>query len=96
MCLENVDLQIISCILNFDEALKCLTALRCNAGEIAPILYLASQTKYSMCRYRMFIKYCVFPSNVIIFLNSASSAAPLVFALPLTKRGNQARPESGI
>ena len=31
----------------------------------------------------MFIKYGVFPENVVIFLNSASSAAALVFDLPL-------------
>ena len=31
--------------------------------------------------YRVFIKYCVFPENVVIFLNSASSAAALVFYL---------------
>ena len=30
----------------------------------------------------MFIKYCVSPYNVTIFLNSASSAAALVFYLP--------------
>ena len=30
-------------------------------------------------RYRVFIKYCVFPLN---FLNAASSAAALVFYLP--------------
>ena len=30
----------------------------------------------------MFIKYCVFPWNFVIFLNSASSAAALVFYLP--------------
>ena len=33
--------------------------------------------------YRVFIKYCVFPQNVVIFLISASSAAVLVFDLPL-------------
>ena len=32
--------------------------------------------------YRVFIKYCVFPKNFVIFLNSASSAAALVFYLP--------------
>ena len=32
--------------------------------------------------YRVFIKYCVFPENVVIFLNSASSVAALVFYLP--------------
>ena len=32
--------------------------------------------------YRVFIKYCVFPQNVVIFLNSVSSAASLVFYLP--------------
>ena len=32
--------------------------------------------------YRVFIKYCVFSSAVVIFLNSASSAATLVFYLP--------------
>ena len=34
--------------------------------------------------YRVFIKYCVFLSNVVIFLNSASSAAALVFYLPFS------------
>ena len=51
--------------------------------------------------YRVFIKYCVFPWNVVIFLNSASVAAALVFDLPLcthtdTTEGNRERPESGI
>ena len=32
--------------------------------------------------YRVFIKYCVFPKNVVIYLNSASSAAALVFYMP--------------
>ena len=32
--------------------------------------------------YRVFIKYCVFPKNFVIFLNSASSAEALVFYLP--------------
>ena len=34
--------------------------------------------------YRVFIKYCVFPQNDLIFLNSASSAVALVFYLPLS------------
>ena len=34
--------------------------------------------------YRVFIKYCVFPLSVVIFLNSASSAAALVFYLSLS------------
>ena len=34
--------------------------------------------------YRVFIKYCVFPQNVVIFLNSVSSAAALVFYLPFS------------
>ena len=33
--------------------------------------------------YRVFIKYCVFSLKFVIFLNSASSAAALVFDLPL-------------
>ena len=33
--------------------------------------------------YRVFIKYYIFPENVVIFLNSASSAAVLVFDLAL-------------
>ena len=33
-------------------------------------------------KYRVFIKYCFFPYNVVIFLNSVSSAAALVFYLP--------------
>ena len=32
----------------------------------------------------VFIKYCVFPINVVIFLNSAISAAALVFYLPFS------------
>ena len=32
--------------------------------------------------YRVFIKNCVFPQKVVIFLNSVSSAASLVFYLP--------------
>ena len=42
----------------------------------------------NMYIYRVFIKYCVFHSNVVIFLNSASSAA--------APRENKERPESGI
>ena len=40
-----------------------------------------------------------FPENVVIFLNSASSAEVLVFDLPLcthTDRENRERPGSGI
>ena len=36
-----------------------------------------------MFMYRVFIKYCVFSYYVVTFLNSASSAAALVFDLPL-------------
>ena len=32
--------------------------------------------------YRVFIKYCVFSLNFVIFLNIASSAAALLFYLP--------------
>ena len=32
--------------------------------------------------YRVFMKYCVLPGNFAIILNSASSAAALVFYLP--------------
>ena len=39
-------------------------------------------TYFSVRKYRVFIKYCFFTSNVVIFLNSASSAAALVFYLP--------------
>ena len=52
--------------------------------------------------YRVFNKYCVFSLKFLIFLNSASSAAALVFYLPgvcvhtLTPRENRERPESGI
>ena len=53
--------------------------------------------------YRVFIKDCIFPQNVMIFLNSASSdAAALVFYLPSgdpsmqLERENRERPESGI
>ena len=33
-------------------------------------------------RYKVVIKYCVFPYNFVIFLNSVSSAAALEFYLP--------------
>ena len=44
-------------------------------------LYVYIVLKYTFT-YRVFIKYCVFPQNVVIFLNSVSSAASLVFYLP--------------
>ena len=51
-------------------------------------------------RYRVLIKYCVFPEIFVIFLNSASSAAALVFYLvcvhTLTLRENRERQESRI
>ena len=34
--------------------------------------------------YRVFVKCCFFPKNVVIFLNSASPAAALVFYLPFS------------
>ena len=43
----------------------------------------------------MFIKYCVFPKNVMIFLNSASSAAVLVFDLPLCTQLTPMETEKG-
>ena len=48
--------------------------------------------------YRVFIKYCVFSSAVVIFLNSASYDAALVFDLPLcTHTDTEGKPrESGI
>ena len=47
--------------------------------------------------YRVFIKYCVFPYNVAIFLNSASSAAVLVFNLPLcTHTDTDGKPREAI
>ena len=68
--------------------------------------YFAGQKLTAMdcelCMYRVFIKYCVFSLIFVIFLNSASSAAALVFYLPivsvhtLTPRENRKRPESGI
>ena len=36
----------------------------------------------SVSLYRVFIKYCVFPKNFVIFPNSASSAEALLFYLP--------------
>ena len=55
-------------------------------------------------KYRVFIEYCAFSLNVVIFLNSASSAAALVFYLSFsgpstmvyTPKKNRERPESGI
>ena len=48
--------------------------------------YFAGQKLTAMdcelCMYRVFIKYCVFSLIFVIFLNSASSAAALVFYLP--------------
>ena len=39
-------------------------------------------TSHTIFIYRVFIKYCVFSLKFLIFLNSASSAASLVFYLP--------------
>jgi len=45
--------------------------------------------------YRVFIKYCVFSKDIVIFLTSASSSAALVFYLPLcTHRGKTERGQS--
>ena len=41
-----------------------------------------SKQQAAQHRYRVFIKYCVLSFNFLIFLNSASSAAALVFYLP--------------
>ena len=61
---------------------------------------LFPETTAYLIIYRVFIKYCVFPKKVLIFLNSASFAAVLVFDLPLctqlTPMENRERPESGI
>ena len=46
-----------------------------------PKQYVFYMLKCNM--YRVLIKYCAFPLNVVIFLNSASSAAVLVFDLSL-------------
>ena len=43
------------------------------------LLYL-----FNYQRYRVFIQYCLFPLKFWIFLNSASSAAALVFYLPFS------------
>ena len=40
------------------------------------------QIIFVLAKYRVFIKYCVFPYNFLNFLNSACSAAALVFYLP--------------
>ena len=64
--------------------------------------YIGAFVRSHVGTYRVFIKYCVFPLVFVIFLNSASSAAALVFYLPgvcvhtLTPRENRERPESGI
>ena len=59
------------------------------------------QLRTETITYKVFIKYCVFPKNFVIFLNSASSAAALVFYLPvcvhtLTPREKKERQESEI
>ena len=48
--------------------------------------------------YRVFIKYCVIPYNFLNFLNSAHSAAALVFYLPgvCTHTDIEKKTESGI
>ena len=42
-------------------------------------------------RYRVFINYCVFSLNFFDFLNSASSAAMLVFYLPVVCTHNDTK-----
>ena len=49
-----------------------------------------------LCSYRVFIKYCFF-SYFVIFLNSASSAAVLVFDLPwCTHTDTERKPREAI
>ena len=57
---------------------------RINISQFLKLLFLnAPKTRGNpRAQYRVFIKYCVFPYNFVIFLNSASSAAALVFYLP--------------
>ena len=67
--------------------------------EVASSLFTAGVAnilgKAPVIIYRVFIKYCVFSLKFGIFLNSASSAAALVFYLPCvcTSREKRERPE---
>ena len=70
--------------------------------RIGCVLLICAFMCISMCQkiyiYRVFIKYCVFSLKGCNFLNSASSAAALVFYLPLsgpsTHRGKTERGQS--
>ena len=57
----------------------------CVANVMFTLIFLFRNYKYvegKTIRYRVFLRYCVFFLNFVIFLNSASSAAALVFYLP--------------
>ena len=56
----------------------CLFAHACGFKCDRPI----ADGHLSVFMDRVFIKYCIFPENFVIFLNSVSSAAALVFYLP--------------
>ena len=73
---------------NLYTKLFCILLLWTAVGHFNPALSAAflmasCLLQASQLLYRVFIKYCVFPQNGVIFLNSASSATALVFYLPL-------------
>ena len=49
--------------------------------ELNELVEISRQAAENRSIYRVFIKCCVFPLNVVIFLHSASSAAALVLSL---------------
>ena len=76
--------------------------MRRSLQNCKPCLSLLNTKKIQAClfNYRVFsLNIVFFPKYLVIFLNSASSAAALVFYLPgvcLTPRKNGERAESGI
>ena len=76
-----------TCILNHAQfpPLIAACALCCPDPEFARRVFISNRSSIltqKWRKYRVFIKYLVFPLNVVICLNSASSAAAMVFDLP--------------
>ena len=71
-------------ISDFFHRNRCIPFFCLRYALIMLIFWQGLSMEEILCpMYRVFIKYCVFPEIFMIFLNSASPAAALVFYLPV-------------
>ena len=71
-----------------DESDKYMSSLlHGNDDDMVRKIIIWGLVDWGFRKYRVFIEYCAFSLNVVIFLNSASSAAALVFYLPFSGPG---------